>query len=277
MIGKSQLFLLALEGTEVTLPSSDSLKIRGDTWVIDKKLDEVSCMSTHKEIDDGRTMPSYTMGKFLCYKVGALPESAFMRIYSQVPIEDTQFKSPEVRAQQAVPPSEHSEITALKRFKEGGCTVVPELLGYSETVQGKDGLVPGGYITHLVWDKVPGQSLSRELFWSFDKSKRDLIRQKLRAAHEALTSLGYLSTMKTTSKLIWDQDSSQLHISGFSMAIKVDPTKKWNDNVYATYNLVKQPNIGWEDTTRWEWWNKRRLPSLIKVQVSPTMKTSLHL
>lgn len=231
MIGKSQLFLLALEGTEVTLPSSDSLKIRSDIWVIDKKLDEVSCMSTHKEIDNGWTVPSYTMGKFLCYKVGALLESAFMRIYSQVPIEDTQFKSREVRAQQAVPPYEHSEITALKRFKEGGCTVVPELLGHSETVQGKDGLVPGGYITHLVWDKVPGQSLSQELFWSFDKPKRDLIRQKFRAAHEALTSLGYLSTINTTAKLIWGQDSSQLHISGFSTAIKVDPTKKWNDNV----------------------------------------------
>lgn len=84
-------------------------------------------------------------------------------------------------------------------------------------------------------------------------TKSTLVIGKSNKNIRALTSLGYLSTMKTTSKLIWDQDSSQLHISGFSMAIKVDPTKKWNDNVYATYNLVKQPNIGWEDTTRWEW------------------------
>ncbi|KAJ5700581.1 hypothetical protein N7536_003594 [Penicillium majusculum] len=253
MIGNSQLFLLGLQGTEVTLPSSDSLKIRGDTWVIDKKPNEVSCMITREDLDCGRTVPSYTMGKFLCHKVGALPESAFMRIHSQVPIEDTQFLSPEVRAQQAVPPYQHSEIMALKRFKEGGCTVVPELLGYIETAQGQDGLVPGGYITYLVWDKVPGQSLSRELFWSFNKPKRDLIRQKFRAAHEALTSFGYLSIIKTPAKLIWDQDSCQLHISGFSTAIKVDPTKKWNDDVYAMYQLRKRPKIGWEDIARWEW------------------------
>ena len=44
--------------------------------------------------------------------------------------------------------------------------------------------MPGGYITYLVWDKVPGQSLSRELFWSFNKPKRDLIRRKFRATHE---------------------------------------------------------------------------------------------
>ncbi|KAF7518879.1 hypothetical protein PCG10_010522 [Penicillium crustosum] len=112
--------------------------------------------------------------------------------------------------------------------------------------------MPGGYITYLVWDKVPGQSLSRELFWSFNKPKRDLIRRKFRATHEALTSFGYLSIIKTPAKLIWDQGSSQLHISGFSTAIKVDPTKEWNDAVFAMYQLVKRPKIGWEDIARWE-------------------------
>lgn len=107
-----------------------------------------------------------------------------MRIYCQVPIEETQFLSPDVRAKQAVPPYQHSELMALKRFREGGCTVVPELLGYSETVQSRDGLVPGGYIRYLVWDKVPGESLSRALFWSFETPERDLIRRKFRAAYE---------------------------------------------------------------------------------------------
>lgn len=68
---------------------------------------------------------------------------------------------------------------ALKRFKEGGCTVVPELLGYGELIQDRDGLV-----IYLVWKKVPGESLSRQLFWSFELPKRDLIRRKFRAAYE---------------------------------------------------------------------------------------------
>ncbi|KAJ5597476.1 hypothetical protein N7537_007560 [Penicillium hordei] len=173
------------------------------------------------------------MGKFLCHK-------------SQVPIEDTKFLSPEVRAQQPVPPYQHDEITALKRFKEGGCTVVLELLGYSETVQGKDGLVPGGYITDLIWDKVPGQSSSRELFWSFNKPSKSNIN------NGALTSFGYLSMIKIPARLIWDQDSCQLLISRFSMAIKVDSTKKWNDDFYAMYQLMNRPKIGWEDIARWE-------------------------
>ncbi|CAI7659404.1 unnamed protein product [Penicillium viridicatum] len=97
--------------------------------------------------------------------------------------------------------------------------------------------LPGGYITHLVWDKVPGQSLSSELFWSFDEPQRDLIRQ---------------SFEPLMTKLIWDQDSGQLHISGFSMAAKVDPTKEWSDNVFAMYNLIKRPRIGGEDIAGWE-------------------------
>ncbi|CAI7630838.1 unnamed protein product [Penicillium glandicola] len=118
MIGNSQLFLFGLVGTEITLPSSDSLKIRGNTWVIDKKLNEISCNSTREDLDrDGHART-----------VGAAPESAFMRIYSQVPIGETQFLSPEVRAKQAVPPYQHGEVMALKKFKEGGCTIVPEVL-----------------------------------------------------------------------------------------------------------------------------------------------------
>ncbi|KAJ6190733.1 hypothetical protein N7519_000754 [Penicillium mononematosum] len=41
---------------------------------------------------------------------------------------------PAARAKQAVPLYQHGESMALKSFKEGGCTVVSELLGYSETV-----------------------------------------------------------------------------------------------------------------------------------------------
>ena len=83
-------------------------------------------------------------------------------------------------------------------------------------------------------------------------TKSSLIIGKSNTKNRALTSFGYLSIIKTPAKLIWDQGSSQLHISGFSTAIKVDPTKEWNDAVFAMYQLVKRPKIGWEDIARWE-------------------------
>ena len=89
-------------------------------------------------------------------------------------------------------------------------------------------------------------------------ARSSLVIGKSNIENRALTSFGYLSIINTPAKLIWDQDSCQLHISGFSTTIEVDPTKKWNDDIYAMYQLMKRPKIGWEDIARWEWWDKRR-------------------
>jgi hypothetical protein len=51
-------------------------------------------------------------------------------------------------------------------------------------VQREHGPVPGGYITYLVWEKVRGQVLTPELFWSLERPKRDLVRRNFRAAYE---------------------------------------------------------------------------------------------
>lgn len=43
---------------------------------------------------------------------------------------------------------------------------------------------PGGYITYLVWEKVPGDSLDRKGFWSYPISKREEIRHKFCEAYK---------------------------------------------------------------------------------------------
>lgn len=46
--------------------------------------------------------------------------------------------------------------------------------------QGKSGLVPGGFIVYLPWEKVPGlrlgQNLTADTFWTFDHQERELVR-----------------------------------------------------------------------------------------------------
>jgi hypothetical protein len=68
----------------------------------------------------------------------------------------------------------------LKALKKPECDVVPDLLGYQERKQGEDSIVPGGYITYVVWDKVPGEPLSEEEFWELDLKSRQTIRDKFR-------------------------------------------------------------------------------------------------
>ena len=89
------------------------------------------------------------MGKFLCHEVGDLPETAFMRIYSQVPIAETQYFGSEVRANQAVPPYQHGEVTALKKLKEDGCTAVPNLLDIAKMFRTRMGSCLEGILPTL--------------------------------------------------------------------------------------------------------------------------------
>lgn len=71
----------------------------------------------------------------------------------------------------------------LKALKELGCDVVPDLLAYQEGKQGEDSIVPGVYITYVVWDKVPGEPLNAEEFWKLDLESRQAIRDKFREAY----------------------------------------------------------------------------------------------
>lgn len=105
-----------------------------------------------------------------------------MRIYLQIPVIGTQYQSPQIRRKQAAKQQSHVELTALKALKKLECDVVPDLLAYQEGKQGEDSIVPGGYITYVVWDKVPGEPLSAEEFWGLDLESRQAIRDKFRGA-----------------------------------------------------------------------------------------------
>lgn len=105
-----------------------------------------------------------------------------MRIYLQIPVPGTQHESRQIRREQAAKPQPHVELTALKALKEFECDVVPDLLAYQVGEQSEDSIVPGGYITYVVWDKVPGKPLNAEEFWEQDLKSRQAIRNKFRNA-----------------------------------------------------------------------------------------------
>lgn len=104
--------------------------------------------------------PAYVTEKFLCHPVGSSNTLAFMRVYKQVPIAGTEFKKTSIRATQAVKSFEPTELTTLKSLQEKGCDVIPRLLGYQCDQQDEDDIVPGGFITYVIWEKVQGESLN---------------------------------------------------------------------------------------------------------------------
>lgn len=171
-----------LEGTEITLDAviEEPLHIPAQTWVIVEKLREDPWRLTRKDVSDGMGV-SYTSAKFLCHPAGPGNETklAFMRIRQQVPIAGTEFK-PTLRASQAVEEPENKELNALKFFLIHGCEVVPRLLGYQQSKQKEDDMVPGGFVTYIVWEKVPSDSFDLIKFWLRPFNEREVIRDKFR-------------------------------------------------------------------------------------------------
>lgn len=162
-------------GTQVTFTTPSPQK-----WVLEEKLTEDFQRMTKRELELGGG-PSFAVFKYLCHSTTDSNKKAFMRIYFQVPNPGTESQLPRLRRQQAAPPHEHLELQALKDLRERHCTVVPALLAYKEGKQGKDGLVPDGYITHIVWDMVPGKPLDTDQFWRPESAPlRQAVRAKFR-------------------------------------------------------------------------------------------------
>ncbi|KAJ5572728.1 hypothetical protein N7450_009712 [Penicillium hetheringtonii] len=235
-------FLLGLEGTEVTTAAKTAFQLPTKTWIIIKRLGEVS-LFTHQMDIDGGVPPGFAAGKFLCHsKDDPAKESAFMRVYYQIPTFGTEWSPYEIRASQAVPQVELAELNAFQSLTKHACSVAPQLLGYHEGQQPDNGIVPGGYATTIIWEKVPGNPLSEEYFWNLDRDQRDSIREAFRSAFEQLTRCGIQPFAPSFSKLIYDESTKKIHISGFRMAVPIDSVRTWTDRNYFTYGMVKAPD-----------------------------------
>ncbi|KAJ6102057.1 hypothetical protein N7486_004484 [Penicillium sp. IBT 16267x] len=219
-------FLCGLEGTDVTLdpPSDPPLSLPRQTWVIDKKLSERSSWMMQQEVTDGFGVP-YVAAKFLCHHKGNPSKKAFMRIYLQTPVIGTQYQSPQIRRKQASKPRPRRELKTLEALKKLECDVVPDLLACGDGKQGEDSIVPGGFITYVVWDKVPGEPLSAEEFWELDLASRQAIRDK------------FVKPFR------------------FPRAGRIDTNEEWHDKYYVLFDLAKpSPKTDWaKDTTGWTW------------------------
>ncbi|KUM65952.1 hypothetical protein ACN42_g1162 [Penicillium freii] len=193
-------------GTQVTFTTPSPQK-----WVLEEKLTEDFQRMTKRELELGGG-PSFAVSKYLCHSTTDSNKKAFMRIYFQVPNPGTESQLPRLRRQQAAPPREHLELQALKDLRERHCTVVPALLAYKEGKQGKDGLVPDGYITHIVWDMVPGKPLDTDQFWRAESAPlRQAVRAKFRYIWEELKRHGWQPELPLLKKIIYDESTGDMY------------------------------------------------------------------
>ncbi|KAJ5252639.1 hypothetical protein N7489_003049 [Penicillium chrysogenum] len=245
ILGFSELYI----GTEVTFATPSPQK-----WVIEEKLTEDVQQMSKWELDGGAG-PPFAVFKYLCHSAADGDKKAFMRIYFQIPIEGTEHERPEVRQRQAAS-RKHRELDVLKDLQLRQCPVVPSLLAYKEGKQGNDGPVPDGYITHIVWDKVPGKSLSQDEVWDPKSGPlREAVRAKFRDVWEVLRRYGWKPGMHGLEHIIYDEATQTMHIAGFRQSASLDPEEKFTDMTFVGWGLAIAPSkAGWDkDSTKWAW------------------------
>ncbi|KAJ5906397.1 uncharacterized protein N7473_003313 [Penicillium subrubescens] len=242
------------EGTEITTEAKPNQQLPTRTWIITKKLKELSFFMTQQDINDGHK-PGFAAAKFLCHPKDDPNKLAFMRIYRQIPISGFESAPSSIRASQAVPQKPNRELAAFKELKHLACPVVPQLLGYQEGTQGDNEIVPGGYEISIVWEKVPGEPLSQDYFWSLNEQQRDSIREEFRRVYRQVLRSGFKPCMATTSKLIYDESTGKMHICGFRMAAPCDTNQQIRKADYVMYGLAKRSDrTDWyNDASGWKW------------------------
>lgn len=173
-------------GKQITFPSTTE----PSEWRLERKLGEK---------DDQPTAYAYNVDSILKGRAGGAyapfacrntktNELAVIKILMQVPWEGSEYVSASERAKQAtttLPDNAELDVNPLLILTENKCTAAPLVRAYRKTVQDlEDGLVPGGFLHFVLMDHAPGQQLSHEMFWGFERRVRDEIRGAFRAAWE---------------------------------------------------------------------------------------------
>ncbi|KAF2717020.1 hypothetical protein K431DRAFT_167118 [Polychaeton citri CBS 116435] len=110
------------------------------------------------------------------------------------------------------------ELEALKRFgAEEETLPAPTLIGFKETVQGPDGLLPGGYITYTMMTKLPGRTLYDLVYWSMPIEQRQKIQLAFLTSLKQVWALGIEPLDRALRNIMWDEETQICSIIDFEM------------------------------------------------------------
>ncbi|OOQ83614.1 hypothetical protein PEBR_35717 [Penicillium brasilianum] len=217
-------------------------------WKILEKLNEHD-FQAGEEIRQYPRVRSYAAAKFLCYDPRNPSRKAFLRVYLQVPIKNTEMQDPKTRSRQATnytPP----ELTAYQTFTQKGFSNVPKLLGYKVSTQNEPGL-------RLGIDKLTDN------YWSLSAVERERVRTAFKEALPQELEKGHEPYVPGLPYLVWHSQTGNLCFIGYFYGKKAERKDLRNIEIgpvfLAMYGLAKPSSDEWGeddwngDTTGWKW------------------------
>ncbi|GAB1200956.1 hypothetical protein APSETT444_010337 [Aspergillus pseudonomiae] len=203
-------------------------------WKLTERIIEESEVISRKDMQELDCVP-YARAEFKCCTTSNPDQQALIIIYLQLPAEESMYLSPSMRRREATD-REVEEfdqlVKAYKCLQLHGCDFTPQFLGSSHGRQDDDGLVPGGFLSYVVFTSVPGDVLGtgtvgcdfggrsspcavlnlsqddqkrcREtsipdgMFWTLSAEERAVIRQQFESAFTYFFGQFYLAEERPT-------------------------------------------------------------------------------
>lgn len=207
------------------------IQLRKARWVIREVASE-HCFQLNQDDLRDKHDPSLACTRLVCDTHGPDgPVKGHMRYYKQIPIEGTEAEPPTTRAEQAkffCP----IELKHLRTLTQKGSTITPRVLDSKEDKQDNTGFVPGGFVTWVVWEVVPGLQLGNDVgsapFWGLGRDERDAVRQAFQESiwfvalmpfplahtntycNSKLEIWGHLPYPEHAKNLVWDSTTGSL-------------------------------------------------------------------
>ncbi|KAJ9490812.1 hypothetical protein VN97_g2433 [Penicillium thymicola] len=155
------------------------------------------------------------MAKPICCDPKKAPRKAFMRVYLQVPIKNTEIQDPKTRSRQATTYTS-PELTADQMVTRKDFSNAPKFPGYKVSTQDKLGLVPNGFVTWLAWEMVPGLRLNNKLgndpYWTLSAVEREHVRLVFMEGLPQALEKGYGPYTPSLSRLVWHSQTDTLYV-----------------------------------------------------------------
>ncbi|PYI06712.1 hypothetical protein BO78DRAFT_444911 [Aspergillus sclerotiicarbonarius CBS 121057] len=130
-------------------------------WKLTEKVAEKSEIRDRESIRELGCV-SYAHAEFKCCNTSNPYHKALIIIYLQVPAQESMFLPPSMRRREATGRNARNFdqlVEAYRRLTLHDYDFVPQFLGSSHGRQDDDGLVPGGFLSYVVFTSVPGDIL----------------------------------------------------------------------------------------------------------------------
>ncbi|KAB8276888.1 hypothetical protein BDV30DRAFT_205537 [Aspergillus minisclerotigenes] len=235
-------FFEGYEGQEV------HFQVGPSTWILTGLIKERNSQVDAEGFYKDKTIGG-AYGTFLCHSFTDPNQRGVMKVFKQIPYQGSEYGTAGQRAGQASQDLDYyitSQLEALRILTVSGCQSTPCILSMQIERQNTTDSVPNGYIVFLLLNHLPGVQLSKAIFWAFEDTVRERIRQAFRVAWEDCVKSGVVPVLQNIEHVFWNEAANKAYLIGFRMSEKARIQDVWRDTRWIAWGMAECP-----DKYRW--------------------------